>query len=603
MSVFTNPVDSLSDRQRRIVIGLSLLVAITRIWGRAKSLWDWDEALFCIALTDYDVASHHPHPPGFPGYVALGRLIFAMVGDEFRSYQIINVAAGCALFPCAFLLARELRISFVGAIAGALFLAFAGNVWVFGGTAFSDVSGMVLLVASLMLLLRGCRSTQAFMAGSIVSATALTFRPQLIMILWLPWVISGFFAFKRRWHQPFAALVVMASIGAAAYGTAAYKTGLEPYRSAVKGHKQYLVEVDSYKNPNRLSLRELVSRCFLTVTRAGGTDYIIDALAVAALIAAIWRRRWHLLLLFASFLPFILFAWFMLDVNSFSRYGISYVPLYTLLAGAGVELVGRIARNERTRAIVATGLTAMVVAPMIAWSAPAVYEVRTRPSPPVRAIKWLRKHADRERDTIIIQGGLVPHTDFLMSDFRRQTTADADTVRVDGSAYIIADRRLPMRGAVMFSRPRKRLWKIVRRSYFDVTVVPATNLSRYVEGWHVREASGDESWRWMARRATVELPAVDHERLLIRVNFAVPSNLLDERVVVTFTVNGKLAHRVNITDEENDQTFAADVVPGKPTTLTLETSHTINPQAAGILPDPRDLGLRVRDIVFEPIAK
>jgi hypothetical protein len=44
----------------------SAFVALTRIPALLGSLWDWDEALFCFAMQDYDVPAYRPHPPGFP---------------------------------------------------------------------------------------------------------------------------------------------------------------------------------------------------------------------------------------------------------------------------------------------------------------------------------------------------------------------------------------------------------------------------------------------------------------------------------------------------------------------------------------------------------
>src|SRR2546423_408009 len=52
----------------------SACVALTRIPALSRSLWDWDEALFCFAMQDYDVAAYRPHPPGFPLFVAAARV-------------------------------------------------------------------------------------------------------------------------------------------------------------------------------------------------------------------------------------------------------------------------------------------------------------------------------------------------------------------------------------------------------------------------------------------------------------------------------------------------------------------------------------------------
>src|SRR5437763_2654394 len=115
----TLPLSPLTARQRTAFGLLALVCAATRFLAMARSLWDWDEALFCLGMRAYDVTSHHPHPPGFPVYIALGKLVRLLLHDDFRSLQAINLVAGMLVFPAVFMLARELRMRFAtAAIAG-----------------------------------------------------------------------------------------------------------------------------------------------------------------------------------------------------------------------------------------------------------------------------------------------------------------------------------------------------------------------------------------------------------------------------------------------------------------------------------------------------
>jgi hypothetical protein len=591
----------LTKRQRVVLIVLSILVAATRIWGRSKSLWDWDEALFATALTRYDVAGHLPHPPGFPTYVALGKLIFLFTGNAFRSLQAINIIAACSLFTLAVMLGRELRLRFESAIAAGLILCFAGNVWVFGGTAFSDVPALALLLTSYLLLLRGCRSPRAFMIGSVMTGLMLTIRPQLLMIVALPWLVAAWFAFKRRRLEPLVSFVIIATIVVLAYGSVAAITGFDEYRAVVEGHKRYMVEVDSWKNPARLPLPDVVNRCFIYVTRAGSIDYYVVLFALIALLAAAIRRKWHLLLLFASFLPFILFAFVMLDTNSFGRYSIAYVPVYALLAASGIELFASLfKRLTHGRVVVSSIVTALIAAGMFAWSAPAVAEVRRHNSPPVRAIKWIRKNADPKRDVIFVQGGILPHVRLMLPDYRYQQIAEIDEIAHTGRSFIIVDRRVPVRGAIHFERPKGRLWKIVRRYFFDVTIIPATTLVSFNSGWHQREVSGDDSWRWMKQSGTLILPPLGAPRGRLTLRYSIPSPLLTEPVVVTISHGGKVVDRAERTGEEVVRVIELEADPAKESTLTISTSHVLNPKERGLSPDGRDLGLCLREVAWEP---
>ena len=44
-------------------------------------LYNWDAVQFALALREFDVAKHQPHPPGYLLYVGLGRLLNASLGD------------------------------------------------------------------------------------------------------------------------------------------------------------------------------------------------------------------------------------------------------------------------------------------------------------------------------------------------------------------------------------------------------------------------------------------------------------------------------------------------------------------------------------------
>src|SRR5215468_2772331 len=66
----------------RIVTGLLILCVATRLIAVPASLWEWDDILFARALHKYDLATHSPHPPGFPILVAMARLAFWVLHDE-----------------------------------------------------------------------------------------------------------------------------------------------------------------------------------------------------------------------------------------------------------------------------------------------------------------------------------------------------------------------------------------------------------------------------------------------------------------------------------------------------------------------------------------
>src|SRR6059058_4537250 len=115
----TLPLSPLTARQRMAFGVVAIVCAATRFLAMAHSLWDWDEALFCLGMRSYDVASHHPHPPGFPVYIAAARIARVFIGSDFRALQAVNLVAAVLIFPAMFMLARELRLKFTTAVIAA----------------------------------------------------------------------------------------------------------------------------------------------------------------------------------------------------------------------------------------------------------------------------------------------------------------------------------------------------------------------------------------------------------------------------------------------------------------------------------------------------
>src|SRR5437763_1775845 len=246
----TLPLSPLTARQRTAFGVVAMVCAATRFLAMARSLWDWDEALFCLGMRSYDVTSHHPHPPGFPVYIALGRIVRVVVHSDFRALQVVNLTAGMLVFLAIFLLARELRIPFTTSVIAGALCAFFPNVWFFGGGAFSDIPSLVLVVFAVGFLFRGCRDANAYLIGAALLALAAGIRPQNFLIGLAPGLLATWYRAKAAWRDVvFAALVGAITVGVA-FGGAIKATGsARPYFDAAKEHGHYITRVDSFRSP------------------------------------------------------------------------------------------------------------------------------------------------------------------------------------------------------------------------------------------------------------------------------------------------------------------------------------------------------------------
>jgi len=341
----------LTRRQRILLLATAVAVALTRLAARSRTLWDWDEVLFSTALHHYDVAAHHPHPPGFPLYVALGRLVRPFIGDDFHALQAINLIAAMLLFPAVYLLARAFRFDAGTSVSAALLFSFLPNVLFFGGTAFSDVPSLVLLVVAMAMLLRGRVSRRHFFLGCALLGAALAFRPQNLIVAAYPLLAASrarfreghlvgdgrrLAAFGRVRDVALGAAVVTAIVGVS-YGAAAYVTGFDAYRLAIRKHSDYLMLIDSYRNPVRPPMSRLLPQFLL---HPFGGSRVVVVLCVAAAIALLLAKpRAPSLEVLATFGPFFLTGVLLLNVESSSRYSMTWLAGVCLLAAEGLRVL------------------------------------------------------------------------------------------------------------------------------------------------------------------------------------------------------------------------------------------------------------------------
>jgi hypothetical protein len=77
-------------------LGLVALAAYGALLVASAPAWpdDWDGVGFIESVRDFDLGAFHPHPPGYPVYVALLRLAFVVTRDAMRAGVVVAAASG-----------------------------------------------------------------------------------------------------------------------------------------------------------------------------------------------------------------------------------------------------------------------------------------------------------------------------------------------------------------------------------------------------------------------------------------------------------------------------------------------------------------------------
>src|SRR5919109_4030387 len=110
---------------------LAVLTALSRLPFRARMLYNWDAVQFALALREYDVVKHQPHPPGYILYVGLGRIVNAWLGDPTAAYVTLAVLASGLTTFVVYALARA-AYDRPTALVAATLLAVSPLFWFYG---------------------------------------------------------------------------------------------------------------------------------------------------------------------------------------------------------------------------------------------------------------------------------------------------------------------------------------------------------------------------------------------------------------------------------------------------------------------------------------
>ena len=585
----------LTPTQKRILLALAVVIGLTRFLAIAHSLWDWDEALFAGGVREFNVQVHHPHPPGYPLYIAAAKFFHLFGVNEFRSLQCVVVLGALFLFPALFFLAREIGFDFTTAACGATLFAFFPNVWIYGGTGFSDVPSLTVAFVACALLLRGRSSTRAYFVGAVVLGIAAGMRTPSLLLGFAPALLATFHQLRaRRFVAVFGAMLVGAAIVFASYAGAALASySVESYIHSVEWQQKYVREVDSWHNPGRGPLSEAAKRFLLHPVGAKDAMHVLAVLSAISVLASVWRavrgRGWAGLHVLAIFAPLAITAWLNFDLHTPARYAIAYMAAHALLAMDGALVLLR----RRTLQL-AFCAAAVVYFGHFTW--PALDVQRNTVAPPVAAVQWVLRNV-RPGSIVYVVGPYDPHARFYLREYDVRLFDEPVQIPPDVDAWIVDD---DIRAhAQNFVRRHKNLWRIVRQRAFEASVLHSSALVRYGAGWYGEEGNDYDVFRWMPRESHTILPAIRGSGRL-HVRMYVPIDSLPAPPTIEIRINGQVVDRFAGNAANMERTYVVPSRRDAPNELILATSATVRPVDAGTAPDARELGLRIDELTWSP---
>ncbi|MHB0969596.1 MAG: ArnT family glycosyltransferase [Thermoanaerobaculia bacterium] len=509
--------------ERRALLWSALLVLLVRIVSAPRTLWELDEVLFAEAVVDFDPLRHHPHPPGYPLLVALGKTVAIVVRDPFVSLVVLNIIASVVSFVALARAFEEISADRRAGIMGSLLVHLSPALLVHGPLALSDPPALMFLSLALFTAARFEREPalrDAILTGIFASA-AIGSRPQYavpIVPLFLFMVVRQWSIAKRE--QMAAARIALAGLAAFTVTCLAW---LIPLVAAVGGladllffefrQASYVAQHDAVISRSGWTAADLTQRF---IAHPWGPKWlslpVLSAAAAGAFLFVRKRERlWAAVPLVGIAVIQLVFCLSTADPADGVRYVLPSLYAVGFFATTAIVRLGPFSSGIVATLAVASGVYAYpVIAPRV-----------VSPSPPAQAAAYITERSGR--DTVVLfESSLRPHAEWLLRDFEHMPWdrgVAAFAKRPDVPLVGFADGHSQEPGTRTFSWPESDAYgKLTRNHYHAVSVVPVPAQERFrvLRGVYAleRDPHGIE-WRWLEPVAALELPDLPSKSIVV----------------------------------------------------------------------------------------
>ena len=339
---------------RLLLVG-AVVYAAAHLPFLAQSLEDIDSINFALGLRHYDIAQHQPHPPGYPVYIGIARVVLGAV----------HLVHGGAQPATAEALALALLSAVTGALAvvclGVVFAAFdrmsaaparklwwwataltaaSPLFWISGLRPMSDLPGLALALLSLALMLGNDRRA-SLVAGALVAGLTAGVRVQTVLLT-APAMLLLFWTRRMRLRDVLEALVALGA-GALLWAVPLLwlSGGVDGYLAALGSQAgEDFAWVDMlWANPTPRRVAMALTDSFVRPWSSAGVATIVLALAAIGLVVEARGRHRALLFVTVAFAPYALFH-LLLQETSHVRYALPLLPPVAWLASRALMQAG-----------------------------------------------------------------------------------------------------------------------------------------------------------------------------------------------------------------------------------------------------------------------
>src|SRR5579859_1310666 len=342
-TVVTAPAVPSLDRLLRVrvqhYLGWSGIIAVatlvTRVPLVSRYLFSWDSANFALALDQYNVAAHQPHPPGYPLYVAVAWMLRPLFVDANATYVGLSIAASA----CSAVLLLGLSWRLMGqraALVAVLLLVTSPNAWGHGLVAY-PYAFLSLFSAAVAWASIETRwgSHNLSLAGALLLGIGSGFRPDLLLLIGPLWVFG---VWQRGLRTiGIGLLVVAASVAAWFIPMLAHSGGWPGYLAASEIYADYWATPHGSVGQFVLGMRTNFDELTGYLTQSTGPMFaLLLVYAIGRVLAPpVLRVRPRLGILFVWTVPALAF-YSIVHIGNLG-YLLSILPALCILGAASIE--------------------------------------------------------------------------------------------------------------------------------------------------------------------------------------------------------------------------------------------------------------------------
>lgn len=175
-----------------IALSLFVVALLTRIPFRSQILHHWDSVNFALALDEFNIRLHQPHPPGtFVVYIMLGRAINYFLHDPNASLVWISILSSGLAAVLTYVLGKRWFDRGLGLAAAALMLS-SPLVWFHGEVALTYMPEFLWVLAIILLCAELRQGNQNILfLSALLMGLAGGIRPNTPVFLFPLWIFAA----------------------------------------------------------------------------------------------------------------------------------------------------------------------------------------------------------------------------------------------------------------------------------------------------------------------------------------------------------------------------------------------------------------------------